>query len=112
MATHVLTTTDPITGLTKSFLGWQVSPATLADVYEGCNKIWEAGWDWHIGRREGTGDKTATPPTPPDWWLQLTLENVTAVAVDVSEWFVFDGKFVQKLTDAEVTENYTKAAAG
>lgn len=109
MTTKIITakTPDPITGLTKSFLGWQFSASTVQDTFEGCNIVWTAGWSWQITPVPGTGDRTTTPPTPPTWAATFAKPGVTStLQVKDPDWIAFDGTFVWSLPDSEIG-NYT-----
>lgn len=108
MTTKVITSKapDPITGLTKSFLGWQFSGSTVQDAFEGCNIIWTAGWSWQISPVPGTGDLTTTPPTPPVWIATFAKAGMTSLQIKDPDWIAFDGTFVWCVSNSEIG-NYT-----
>jgi hypothetical protein len=114
VATSILTSKnpDPVTGLTKTFLGWQLSTSTIQDAFTGCDTSWAAGWWPNVQPVPGTGDITTTPPTPPLWAVQFQKPDFTAVVVTEPDWIAFDGQFVWSISAADVAANYTVTVSG
>jgi len=106
MATQIATanTPNPLTGLSKSFLVWHYTEATLADAFLACNTCWMAGWMPKIAPIPNTGDPTTA--TPPTWGVQFTKNNFEGVFVADPDWIAFDGTYVWGIANADIP-NYT-----
>ena len=105
MTTYVLTPNapDPVTGLENSVIGWQLTAATALDVMQGVDTIAMAGY---VGALSNC-DNSVSPPL---WQAVISKGGVQPVQVNDTDWFVFNGKYVWAITQADVEANYTVVA--
>ena len=94
---------NPLTGVTSPVVGWQFTSSTIADVYQGCNVVFQAGFVPKLGPVPGN---TAVPPL---WGLAITKGGVADLIVQDTDYFVFDGFNVRVVTQADAQANYTVA---
>jgi hypothetical protein len=106
MATSLLTpkTADPVTGLTTDLIAWHFTASAVQDVFEGCNLLATGGWTWNI-----MPDATSAT-NPPLWQIHIQKGGFPPVIVNDTDWICYDGRYVIKLTDSEVTADYTTTA--
>lgn len=104
MATWVLTPKSPnqLTGFANPILGWQLSAATALDVFVGCNTVYYAGWVSQLGPMSGD-------VLPPIWQLVIK-KGPSAILVNDTDYFVFDGLNVWSIPLATVQAEYTVTA--
>jgi hypothetical protein len=110
MATWILTpkNPDPLTGFTNPVLGWQFTVASIADVYTGCNLVFEGGWSPQMGPLGSALTNTSKPPL----WQLVLSKGVDQVVINDTDYFVFDGVNVWDIPQATVEADYTVTQQG
>lgn len=108
MTTWVLTptTANTLTGLSNPVLGWQFTVAAIADVYAGCNMVFEGGWSPQMGPLSTPQENSANPPL----WQLVISKGVVQIVVADTDYFVFDGENVWAIPQATAQASYTVVA--
>lgn len=103
MATNILTpnSPDPVTGLTNSVLGWQLSAAKLADVYAGICAIAKAGYTSQLSTIDIVNHD------PPLFAWNFSKAGDQPVVINNEDWCAFDGKHAWVISDDDVSNNMT-----